>query len=80
MIQLAGCYCNSFRQCDSIPTSKVADVALPSIDFYVILAGGLAFIFTWGLLASIYFHRPWRSLQQLPRMPSRKGHTLRDHI
>src|SRR5438045_9338694 len=46
----------------------------------MILAGGLTFIFTWGLLASIYFHRPWHSLQQLPRMPSLKCHTPRDHI
>ena len=42
----------------------------------VILAGGLAFIFTWGLLASIYFHRPWRCQQQLPRLPGHKCHAL----
>src|SRR5437016_586286 len=37
------------------------------------------FYFHWGLLASIYFHRPWRCQLQLPRMPSSKCHTLRDH-
>src|SRR5437764_12591617 len=38
------------------------------------------FYFHWGLLASIYFHRPWRCQLQLPRMPNNKCHTLRDHI